>query len=110
MTIEALRRVAEMTAKERPDEETRALLEELDTMAESLRSSERRDLMLCGVVMQARMTAAEIASRWNERDSVIELLHEAEALLPDYEIALAGRADDMGVKARLRGLSERLTK
>lgn len=110
VTIEALRRVAELTAKERPDEETRALLEELDTMAESLRRSERRDLMLCGVVMQARMTAAEIASRWNERDNVIELLHEAEALLPDYEIALAGRADDMGVKARLRGLSERLTK
>ena len=110
VAIESLRRAAEMAAKERPDAETRALLEELNNMAESLRVSERKDLMLCSVVMQARMTAAEIAGRWNERDTVVEMLHEAEALLPDYEIALAGRRDDMGVKARLRSLSERLTK
>jgi tetratricopeptide (TPR) repeat protein len=110
VTIEALRRVTELTAKDKPSEDARALLYELNTMAESLRISERRDLQLCGVVMLARMTAAEIANRWKERDDVIEQLHEVEALLPDYEIALAGRPDEMGVKARLRSLSSSLMK
>lgn len=108
--IVALRKLAELRAGDSPDEETRQLVEEMVELADYLRISERRDMGLCSAAMHAEMAAAEILLRWGARDEAIELVHRAEVLLPEYEIALAGRPDDEGVRGRYHRLVELLAK
>ncbi|MBX3387968.1 MAG: serine/threonine protein kinase [Phycisphaeraceae bacterium] len=108
--IVAMRRMAELKAGDAPDDETRQLIDEMVALAESFRSSERRDLGLCSAVLHAEMAAAEILIRWGYRDEAIDLSHRVEALLPDYDIALAGRPDEEGIRARYHSLAESLAK
>lgn len=107
--IVAIRRVAELKAKDRSDEETRQLVEEMIALAEIFRVSERRDMALCGAVLNAQLAASEILLRWGAREEAVELARRAEVLLPEYEIALAGRADSEGVRGRYHRLIEQLS-
>lgn len=108
--IQSLRRVAETMAGDRPDQATRDLVAETLALADAFRYSERRDMTLCSAVLQARMAAAEILLKWGERDEAIDLSHRVEAMLPEYEIALAGRPDDDGVRERYRRLTDLLAR
>jgi len=98
--IVSLRRLAEHTATDRATEETRELVSEMLSMADSFRLSERKDMVLSTAVLHAKMAAAEILLRWGEREEAIELMQRVESALPTYEIALAGRPDEGGVRAR----------
>jgi len=108
--MDSLRRVTEVTAKEHPSAEARAMLGELHAMAGSLRRSELRDMLLCGAVLQAKLSAAEIAIRWGERDEANDLLQDVEGTLPQYELALADRQDELGIRERHRQLTELLAR
>ncbi|MBL8876103.1 MAG: serine/threonine protein kinase [Phycisphaerae bacterium] len=103
--IVALRRVIESSPTDTPDASMRSLVHELENLAEQLRHSERWDMQLCGLALLARMCVAECAIRWGDREDAADMVHEIEAVLPDYQISLAGRADEMGVMERYKNLA-----
>lgn len=106
--IVALRRVAETDATQRADEAARRLVNEMVQIADGLRQSELRDMILCGAVLNARMAAAEILLRWGDVDQAMEQAGRVRMAMPEYDIALAGRPDEVGVAGRLRALNDAL--
>lgn len=106
--ISALRRVVESSPTDKPDAGARAAVRELASLAEQLRHSERWDMQLCGLALLARMCVAESAIRWGEHEDAAAMVREIEAVLPDYEVSLAGRPDEMGVIERYKNLAAAL--
>ncbi len=108
--LEGLRRVAEISASDKRDDQTSNLVVEMVALAETLRSSERHDMGLSGAALLAKLSAAEILLRWGEREEAMDLSHAVEAAMPEYGVALAGRPDYDGVRVRLMNLMDRLSR
>ncbi|MFO0859729.1 MAG: serine/threonine-protein kinase [Phycisphaerales bacterium] len=101
--VSALRRCLELRVG--PGGPCHELIDEMLDATDMLPRSELRDLALCSTVLQANLAAGEAMLRWGDGDGALEQLRKVQAMMPMYEVALAGRNDEEGIGARWERLA-----